>query len=257
MKSINATCVMFSLTRYKLANSPFGARASTVPGLDWEAKKMLENHHNISAVTDYESAAYSLVEDVEAPKSLNPAVSKALKLHRDDFLRYLQANTRNRDDAEDILQDFCVKVLLKSDQIRDPHAPVGWLWIVLKSVLADHFRQKNRQRNLLLDFAAEQEIENTSPSPAYVSMETHRGMKSVCFQRQFSKLKPEYAKAVFWVDLRGEPQKEVASKLRISAGNLRIRLYRGRVALKHMLTRACAVCKQADCSVNQFSNTHS
>ena len=112
MKSINAACVMFSLTRYKSANSPFGAHASTVPGLDWEAEKMLENHHNISAVTDsavtdsavtdYESAVYSLVEDVEAPKSLNPAVSKALKLHRDDFLRYLQANTRDPDDAEDI-----------------------------------------------------------------------------------------------------------------------------------------------------------
>ncbi len=218
---------------------------------------MLENHNNTNAANDCESVAYSVVEDVKAGRSLDPSVSKALELHRDEFLRYLQTNIGNRDDAEDVLQDFCVRVLLKSAQIRDPRAPVGWLRIVLKSVLADYFRQKNRERSVLLDFAAEQEIEKVLLSPAYVPMKKRRGMEYACFQSQFSELKPEYAQAVFWVDLRGEPQTEVASKLGISDGNLRIRLYRGRMALKQMLKRACAVCKQSDCGVKQVSNTHS
>lgn len=218
---------------------------------------MLENHHNTNVATDCESVAYSVVEDVKARRSLDPAVSKALEAHRDEFLRYLQTSIGNRDDAEDVLQDFCVRVLLKSDQIRDPRAPVGWLRIVLKSVLANYFRRKNRERNVLLDFAAEQEIEKVSPSPAYVPMKKRRGMEYACFQSQFSELKPEYAQAVFWVDLRGEPQTEVASKLGISDGNLRIRLYRGRIALKQMLKRTCADCEQSDCGGRQFSNTHS
>lgn len=222
-------------------------------GQTGKSKKMLENCNQTRAIGDWEDSASSSSEGMTSPNSIDPVVSRALEKHRQEFLGYLQSKTGNRDDAEDVWQDFCLKVLLKSNQVRDRSSPVGWLRIVLKSVLTDHFRHKKRERQVLLEYATEQGVLNVAPPPTYVPSKERRAVEFSCFQSQFSELKQEYAQALFWIDLRGESQTEVAAKLGITDGNLRVRLYRARAALRDILGHSCTDCKKTDCAISQLS----
>ena len=175
---------------------------------------------------------------------MNNHVSALMKEHRSNFLRFLQSRLKDRDEAEDVLQEFCVKVILKSDQIRDQASAIGWLRIVLKSVLADHFRRKTAEREALNLYT--QEMQTLSEHGDHIEKivrenEAEANCASCgCMKGLLPSLKAEYAEAVTLVDLEQMDRKQVALDIGITEKNLRVRLHRGRRALKKALEKACA-----------------
>lgn len=175
------------------------------------------------------------------PEALSPEITSLLAQSRNDFLRYLQRHLRNGDQAEEVLQDFHLRVILKAGQIRDSASTMAWLRAVLKSVLADHFRRQAAERQ-----AKQAMIAEWMTLRPDLSDESDQATCE-CFYKLLPTLKPEYAEALHRIDLAQERREEVAHSLGITTGNMRVRLHRARHALRQALERSCGQCRRKGC----------
>jgi len=170
-----------------------------------------------------------------------------LKEYDGQFLRFIAVRTGDQDEAEDVLQDFYVRVLTKEQQIRVSEAMLGWLYAVLRSVLADHYRRKATRRR------AVQEVRNIQATTSGLQwpydpavLETKR-RACRCYLKVLPSLKPEYEEALRRVYLEDESRAEAACSMGITVGNLRVRLHRSRRALRQALAQSCSDCKRHHC----------
>ena len=60
---------------------------------------------------------------------------RALSANRQMFLGFLVNRLGNLSEAEDVLQEFCLRVIKRKDQLRDAEKLNGWLYSVLRSCL--------------------------------------------------------------------------------------------------------------------------
>tara|TARA_R110002110_G_scaffold156564_4_gene351677 strand:- start:1536 stop:2291 length:756 start_codon:yes stop_codon:yes gene_type:complete len=178
---------------------------------------------------------------------LDPKLTAILMASRRQFLRFLQSRLGDRDEAEDVLQDFHMRVLTKASQIRDTGSTMAWLRAVLKSVLADHFRRQTAERHarqlMVTDWLATSTEQEMTPAEE----EGFERTACSCFYKLLPTLKREYADALVRIDLMQEPREDVARALGITVGNMRVRLHRARRALKETLKRSCQRCRAQDC----------
>ena len=61
---------------------------------------------------------------------------------RNKFLGYLRKRLNSPQDAEDVFQDFCVKVLRNHASIKSGERLDAWLGITLRHTLTDHYRRQ-------------------------------------------------------------------------------------------------------------------
>lgn len=179
--------------------------------------------------------------NVTTPQPLEPDLIPLLAENHDGFLRYLRSRLGSRDEAEDVLQDFYVKVLIKADQIKSRQTTRAWLYRVLKSVLIDYYRRRAVTRQVQQDLAAEP-IE-TKATPAQDFDRT----QCACFHKFIPTLKSEYAEVLRHVDLAGDSSKTAAVQIGTTPGNVRVRLHRARQALERSMRRSCDKCRTHEC----------
>lgn len=177
----------------------------------------------------------------------DPDLMRTLVERRGQFLLYLQNRLSDRDEAEDFLQDFYVRVLTKADQIRDRGSTVAWLYTVLKSMLADRYRRKASERNALQLLAANQIATAPVQDVTLDEVQDFDRTTCTCFYHLLPALKPEYADALSRVELAELSPAEAARDIGITAGNMRVRLHRARRALRKALERSCGGCREHGC----------
>ena len=176
------------------------------------------------------------------PDPLGLAVSSG----RDAFLGFLVKRLGNRADAEDVLQEFCIRVLARKDQLRDADRMDAWLYAVLRSALNDHYRKTGRSRRLKDAVALEME---TSPTTA----ESAEAMNTVCHcvKGLVTELRPTDADLIRRIDIEEHDRAKVAQELSLKPGALNVRLHRARAALRDILLDHCGCCCEHgfdDCS---------
>lgn len=181
------------------------------------------------------------------PGPLAPELTAILTGSQNEFIRYLQSRLGNRDEAEDVLQDFYVKVMTKGGQIRDSRTAGAWLRQVLKSVLVDYYRRQSATRKSQRDYAAE------PPETSATQVNDFDRTGCACFREFVPALKDEYAEVLRRVDLAGESSQEVAAAVGTTPGNLRVRLHRARQALKRSMRLSCSECRSHGCFDSQGS----
>lgn len=180
-------------------------------------------------------------------QGFDPRITKILEERRAEFLLYLRSRLRDCDDAEDVLQDFCIKVLAKSGQIRNESSTTAWLRTVLKSVLADYFRHKAAERSRFQELAADWRVMHDQAGPPVLGEINPDQTECSCLHKMLPKLKSEYTDVILRVDLAQESRAEAASALGTTTGNVRVRLHRARRALKEALRTSCRQCQQEGC----------
>lgn len=169
---------------------------------------------------------------------MNLEVAGILIENRRAFLRFLARHLGSMDTAEEVLQQFCLRAISKSSDIKQRESIPRWLYRVLNSTLADYYRAQTstlrgkveyarRQSALLHEFAAKPETACT------------------CFYELLPTLKPEYAEVLHRIDLRGESRPKTAEDLGITLNLVRVRLHRARQALRKALLASCTGCEHA------------
>jgi DNA-directed RNA polymerase specialized sigma24 family protein len=76
------------------------------------------------------------------------AVLAALREGHREFLRFVRRHTADVADAEDVLQDFYLKVVRSAWTLRSSEKLRSWLAQVLRRTLADHDRRSSVRKRL-------------------------------------------------------------------------------------------------------------
>jgi RNA polymerase sigma-70 factor (ECF subfamily) len=145
--------------------------------------------------------------------------------------RYARALVRDRDAADDLVQDCVERALQRIDNWRDGDNPRRWLFTIMHHIFVDQLRRV-RRRGEVVTLAAEAE-------PAFALQPTQ--MDSLQAREVLDALQsiaPERRAALILVAVEGMSYAEAATVLNIPAGTLMSRIARAREELRIELERA-------------------
>jgi RNA polymerase sigma-70 factor (ECF subfamily) len=162
-----------------------------------------------------------------AARALRPAtagrhVLDASRLgdHLDPLYRAALALCGNRTDAEDLVQEVCVRVLAKPRLVRGDDD--AYLLTVLRNAFRSQYQKQLRRRTTPVEPASLAEI------PAGRRHDPEHGLFAGEVSRAIAALPAGYRDAVVAVDVLGLSYAEAARALGVAAGTIMSRLYRGR-----------------------------
>ncbi|MFT6657427.1 RNA polymerase sigma factor [Maritalea sp.] len=169
-------------------------------------------------------------------KSEHRAV-EALFVNRPAFMGVLIKQLGNMGEAEDVFQEFCLRVVRRKHQLRDAEKLNAWLYTILRSAMNDHFRKNGRNNRLAAAYEREQEstVGHQVGADEFLYI-------CQCVKRLVPSLQPGQSELIRRIDLQDENRQVVASDLGISLGTLGVRLYRARASLRDRLLEHCGCC---------------
>jgi len=168
--------------------------------------------------------------------------------HRRYLLRVAELQLRDRDLAEDVVQETLVAALAAKDGFSGRSSVKTWLTGILKHKVVDAIRQKQRQPVIVASFDEETDLEDFDPlfkdnggwqaPPAdwgdpenALSRREFMDVMEVCLE----KLPPNTARVFIMREVMELETDEICKELTITANNLWVILYRARMALRQCL----------------------
>lgn len=165
-------------------------------------------------------------------------VERRLREDRPTHLRYLVKRLRSPEDAEDVLQEFALKVTLAAGRLTDPGKVDAWLGIALRNALFDRYRRNAARARLTNAFDAEPRYdEGDGPDD-----DVHRALH--CLALALAELPTETARLLRKAEMEDVPLAAIAGEMRLTANNVGVRLHRGRAALRRQMLAHCQACPE-------------
>ncbi|MGE0216301.1 sigma-70 family RNA polymerase sigma factor [Mycolicibacterium sp.] len=162
--------------------------------------------------------------------------------HSDHLFRYAWRLTRKHVDAEDLLQETMLKAYLSFGTFREGSNLKPWLCRIMLNAWLDRYRFTQRRPAELLSanitdhqvmghsalsrgilWSAEMEALQSLPGRACLALRT---------------LPVDLQETIYYADIQGYRNTEVAELLGIPVGTVASRLYRGRNRLRELLAEA-------------------
>lgn len=151
--------------------------------------------------------------------------------------------SRNRQDAEDLLQETYLRAYKYYDKFQEGTNFKAWLFKILKNTFINRYRKRQRQplRNSFDEIEGAFEF-RLLESPLTARRATPEeelmvGALDQDVQQALEALPEDYRTAVEMADLQGLSYREIADQLGIPLGTVMSRLYRGRRKLEAVLLR--------------------
>ena len=141
--------------------------------------------------------------------------------------RFGRAVTRNREDADDLVQIAVERALLRADQWQRGTKLDSWMFRIMKNAWIDEVRSRVRRSEVLAPEEAGETI-GVSTDDAQIAR--------LSVQKAMSRLNDDQRLAVGLVLVEGLSYSEAAEVLDIPIGTLTSRLARAREALQHQLS---------------------
>jgi RNA polymerase sigma-70 factor (ECF subfamily) len=161
----------------------------------------------------------------------------------DRFYPQAMKMTRNRTEAEDLLQETAAKAFAGFHGFRDGTNLGGWLYrILLNTHISDYRKQQRRPVQWLTDeitdgqLLAEARHSSTGLRSAEDQVLDQLGDNDV--RQAMQQLPEKLCTAVYYADIEGRRFKEIAELTNASIGTVMSRLHRGRHRLRCLLAEA-------------------
>lgn len=145
--------------------------------------------------------------------------------------------------AGEILAAFCLRALTRAPALRDGDAVRGWLAMVLRTTVADHWRSVRAERRRVRSddpHTLEHRKEYTLPHP----MSSRHSEPCDCLPDVIAQLRDGERDLLKAIDLRGSDRATHADHLGLTRNALDVRLHRARAALRAALLAHCDVCSE-------------
>jgi RNA polymerase sigma-70 factor (ECF subfamily) len=140
--------------------------------------------------------------------------------------RYARALTRNRERADDLVQDTLSRALVK-EQFWQPGTNLrAWLFTIMHNQNVNNVRLAVRESRMV-------DMEQLSPMPATTDPTASRQMFEL--ERALAQLPLEQRQVILLVGLEGMSYEDAAGILSVPVGTVRSRLSRGRDILSKLL----------------------
>ncbi|HEX9758374.1 MAG TPA: RNA polymerase sigma factor SigZ [Nitrospiria bacterium] len=152
-----------------------------------------------------------------------------MKFHK-DLHRFLSKQVRNKQDADDILQDIFIKIHKHSNQLKVEESLKAWVFKIVKNAMVDHYRREGKQATPQVVF------DNFSDQAHQITFNEEAGQ---CLKPMLENLPERYRSALFLTEFQGITQKELTQHLGRSLSGAKSRVQRGREKLKTLLLACC------------------
>ncbi|WP_051125727.1 sigma-70 family RNA polymerase sigma factor [Schaalia vaccimaxillae] len=150
--------------------------------------------------------------------------------------------TRNRADAEDLLQETYLKAYAKFDQYQPGTNIKAWLYRILTNTYITQYRKaqrspKNAGTDTVEDWQLAQAASHDERGLVSAEVEALEGIPSEQVRAALESLSEEHRMIVLLADVDGLSYKEIAETLDVPIGTVMSRLHRARKILRGKLTQ--------------------
>jgi RNA polymerase sigma-70 factor (ECF subfamily) len=156
--------------------------------------------------------------------------------HLDGLLGFARRRAESVGDAEDAVQEACVRAWAHFGELRDATKVRPWLYRILRAVLGDAFEKEGRRRRLVsitrLEHAHDELV---SRGDDVVFAEVVARISGEVVHRALGEIPEDFAAAVELHDIDGFQYHEIAAILGVPIGTVMSRIYRGRKLLAGVL----------------------
>lgn len=159
--------------------------------------------------------------------------------------QFIRSRVADPATAEDILQDVFVKIQKRLGQLQDPTRLQGWIYLIARNAIIDHYRTRRETVEVPESLPAEPDADD-------VDVEDLKA----AFRRMVYSLPDPYRDALVLTEFEGLSQQQLAHRLNLSLSGAKSRVQRARAQLKSMLNECCTFefdrrCKVIDCTPRQ------
>ncbi len=149
--------------------------------------------------------------------------------HLDRLLGFAKRRTDAPGDAEDAVQDACLRAWSAFGELRDESRVRAWLFRILRTVLSDAFEKEGRRRQLVSITRLEDAHEAMVASDAdFVFTDVVARIDREVLYKALSDLPDDFATAVELHDIDGFKYHEIAIITDVPIGTVMSRISRGR-----------------------------
>ena len=166
------------------------------------------------------------------------ALEELIARYKDRLYAYLFRLARDRDAADDLLQEVFIKMIKKLDSYDEREKFSAWLFTVAHHAVMDHFRSGSRRREESLDAADENSVPlsetlaSGEPGPDEV-LDT--AQRAADLQIAFNRLSPDQREIFLMRHYSGLSFKEIADILGVPIGTVLARMSRATAKLRSEL----------------------
>ena len=159
--------------------------------------------------------------------------------------KYVQDNTRNHADTDDIMNDFHLKVWKNQHSYNPGQRLTPWLFVIAGNTTKDFFRSQGRHKRILsLNIGSDEElhsidVKDESYPVGYIQtdMEINEEKEELY---QAIDLLPKDNQEMLELSLKGYTGNRIANNLNIPLGTVKSRLYQVRRKLKERVLESKA-----------------
>ncbi len=132
-------------------------------------------------------------------------------------------------DADDAVQDACLRAWVAFDELRDEASVKAWLYRILRTVLSDTLKKDGRRRQLVSISRLEDSHEAmVGGHPDFTFSEVVGRIDREVLQAALSSIPDDFAIAVELHDIDGFKYQEIAEITAVPIGTVMSRISRGR-----------------------------
>lgn len=139
-----------------------------------------------------------------------------------ELRHFVYKKVRDREVANDIVQDVFLKVQAKIGQLRESEKIAGWIFQITRHTITDYFRSKEKTLSVP-ELQWESDAQDLNDCVAF------------CLNKLVYTLPEKYREAVVLAEIENLSQIELAERLHISYSGAKSRVQRGRQMLKEKL----------------------
>jgi len=140
---------------------------------------------------------------------------------------YLLGKVKQKDDADDLLQEIFIKIHGSLGQLQDENKLAPWIYQIVRNSLTDYYRKKSPETS---EFDEESTVSFDSETPDDI----YSACVSGCLRVFIDRLPEKYREPLALSDIKGLKQKDIAEQMNISYSGLKSRVQRGREMIKEM-----------------------
>jgi RNA polymerase sigma-70 factor (ECF subfamily) len=178
----------------------------------------------------------------------NPPLAAEIESHRGYLMRIAQLQLRDRESAEDAVQETLLAALAARDGFSGRSSLKTWLTGILKHKVVDAIRRRQREPRATASFEEELDLDDFDAlfrsNGAWDAPPADWGDPVAALDRReffdvvdfcLDKLPPNTGRVFMMREVMELETEEICKELRITANNLWVILYRARVSLRQCL----------------------
>jgi RNA polymerase sigma-70 factor, ECF subfamily len=150
------------------------------------------------------------------------------------LLAYIRSKIRCKEDAEDILQNVFIRIASHINTLSEKEKLKSWIFTITRNAIIDYYRANNKAQSAPFDESFLEHLEDDQTADSTQGLEH-------CLHSMINLLPEEYKSIIIDAELKGEKQKDLATKYNMAYPSMRSRVQRGRERLKQLLYNCCHI----------------